>query len=126
VNFDLGWNPQRIEQRIGRIDRIGQNKEVFIFNLVAHGTVEEYVVHILSKKLRMFEMVVGEMSAVLGHMESGKSFEQMIKKVWLESNSQAEEKQGFKNLAQQLEETRKKYDKSRTNNHVMNQIGQIA
>ena len=43
INFDVPWNPMAIEQRIGRIDRIGQNREVFVFNLVTRGTLEEQV-----------------------------------------------------------------------------------
>src|SRR5262249_38181492 len=43
INFDVPWNPMAIEQRIGRIDRIGQQREVFVFNLVTRGTLEEQV-----------------------------------------------------------------------------------
>jgi len=126
VNFDLPWNPMKLEQRIGRIDRIGQENEVYIFNLVTEDTIEEYVVEILAKKLRMFEMVVGEMGSVLGHMEIGHSFEQMIRNVWLESSTREEEAEGFRDLAEKCAETRIKYDKNQANNHVVNQIGKSA
>jgi len=126
VNFDLPWNPMKVEQRIGRIDRIGQEDEVCIFNLVTENTIEEYVVEILAKKLRMFEMVVGEMGSVLGHMEAGQSLEQMIRSIWVKSDTADEEKQGFKDLADKVAETRKKYDRNRTNNHIMDQIGKSA
>jgi superfamily II DNA/RNA helicase len=52
INFDVPWNPMAIEQRIGRIDRIGQQREVFVFNLVTRGTLEEQVLHLLDEKIR--------------------------------------------------------------------------
>lgn len=51
INYDLPWNPMKIEQRIGRIDRIGQTKDVYIFNFILEGTVEEKVYSILDSKL---------------------------------------------------------------------------
>ena len=51
VNFDVPWNPMAIEQRIGRIDRIGQQREVFVFNLVTRGTLEEHVLQLLEEKI---------------------------------------------------------------------------
>jgi len=69
INFDIPWNPMAIEQRIGRIDRIGQTREVFVFNLVARGTVEEQVLRLLDEKINMFELVVGEAGAILGELK---------------------------------------------------------
>jgi ERCC4-related helicase len=57
INFEVPWNPMAIEQRIGRIDRIGQQREVFVFNLVTRGTLEEQVLHLLDEKISMFELV---------------------------------------------------------------------
>src|SRR5689334_21689 len=54
INFDIPWNPMAIEQRIGRVDRIGQQREVFIFNLVTAGTLEDQVLRILDEKINMF------------------------------------------------------------------------
>ena len=54
INFDVPWNPMAIEQRIGRIDRIGQEREVFVFNLVTRGTIEEHVLNLLDEKIAMF------------------------------------------------------------------------
>ncbi|MBU1486713.1 DEAD/DEAH box helicase family protein, partial [bacterium] len=66
INFDLPWNPQTIEQRIGRIHRIGQKREVFIFNLATKGTVEDQILRILDEKINMFELVVGEIQSIMG------------------------------------------------------------
>jgi len=54
-NFDLPWNPMRIEQRVGRLSRIGQTRDIEILNLVTAGTVEESVLHLLQAKLNLFE-----------------------------------------------------------------------
>src|SRR5207244_4287051 len=69
VNYDLPWNPMRVEQRIGRVHRLGQTSDVSIFNLVARDTIESYVLEILEKKIRLFELVVGEVEEILGHWE---------------------------------------------------------
>src|SRR5439155_12177535 len=68
VNFDLPWNPLKIEQRIGRVHRIGQTREVQIVNLWARDTIEEYVIELLDKKINMFQLVVGELDLVLGRL----------------------------------------------------------
>ena len=74
INFDIPWNPMAIEQRIGRIDRIGQTREVFVFNLVTAGTIEDAVLRILDEKINMFELVVGEVGAILGEFEEQHDF----------------------------------------------------
>lgn len=59
VNFDLPWNPMRIEQRIGRVHRIGQKHPVFAYNLVLNGTVEHHVVEVLGEKLELIMNQLG-------------------------------------------------------------------
>jgi superfamily II DNA or RNA helicase len=67
VNYDLPWNPMRVEQRIGRIDRVGQNSEVLtIVHFKAAGTIEERLYDKLHKKLGIFENSLGDLEAVLG------------------------------------------------------------
>src|SRR5262249_31124919 len=66
INYDLPWNPMRLEQRIGRVHRLGQEHPVRVVNLVSRGTLEAYVLEILERKIRMFELVVGEMEEILG------------------------------------------------------------
>jgi len=88
INFDLPWNPMVIEQRIGRIHRIGQQREVFIFNLAVRGTVEEEVLRILDEKINMFELVVGEIGAILGKMEEKEDFANMVFDAWLDTTDQ--------------------------------------
>ncbi len=69
VNYDLPWNPMKVEQRIGRIDRIGQKKPVSIFNLSTTGTVEERVLHVLNERIGLFEETVGGLDPILGDVE---------------------------------------------------------
>jgi SNF2 family DNA or RNA helicase len=83
VNFDLPWNPQRIEQRVGRIHRVGQSERVDIFNLSAEGTIEDYLLDILDRKLNMFELVIGEMGMILGHLTTEQDFEELLLEVWM-------------------------------------------
>ncbi|HEY7587177.1 MAG TPA: SNF2-related protein [Thermoplasmata archaeon] len=82
VNYDLPWNPLRIEQRIGRVHRLGQDREVHIVNLWAVDTVEEYLIELLDRKIHMFELVVGELDLILGHIEGRKSFEELLMDIW--------------------------------------------
>jgi SNF2 family DNA or RNA helicase len=84
-NFDLPWNPMRIEQRIGRLSRIGQTHDVYVFNLVAADTVESAVLHLLEAKLNMFELVIGEIDMVLGNLDEEREFQDVVADLWAES-----------------------------------------
>ena len=84
-NHDLPWNAMRIEQRIGRLSRIGQTHDVHVFNLVAAGTLEEAVLHLLEAKLNMFELVIGEIDMVLGNLEEEREFQDVVADLWGES-----------------------------------------
>lgn len=68
VNYDLPWNPMRIEQRIGRVHRVTQERDVHVANLFAVGTVDEDVYRLLHDKLRMFELLFGQVTTILGEM----------------------------------------------------------
>jgi len=80
INYDLPWNPNRLEQRMGRIHRYGQNKEVFIFNLVASDTREGRVLTALFKKLEQIRSELGsdKVFDVLGDVIQGKNLSQML------------------------------------------------
>jgi SNF2 family DNA or RNA helicase len=82
VNFDLPWNPLRIEQRVGRIHRIGQTQPVEIYNLSAVGTLEDYLLDILDRKVNMFELVIGEMDMILGELTDERDFDDLLFEVW--------------------------------------------
>lgn len=69
VNYDLPWNPMRVEQRIGRVDRIGQENTVQVFNLWVKDTVEERVLDVLERRINIFEQTVGGLDPILGDTE---------------------------------------------------------
>lgn len=69
VNFDLPWNPMRLEQRIGRIHRFGQQEPVQIMNITAAGTFEEVLQRVLLSKIRLFELVIGEIDSILAYLQ---------------------------------------------------------
>jgi superfamily II DNA or RNA helicase len=108
INFDIPWNPMAIEQRIGRIDRIGQSREVFIFNLVSRGTVEEQVLRLLDEKINMFELVVGEAGAILGDLDEERNFADLVLDAWLETTA-AGRVEAFDALGRRLDEARTQY-----------------
>ena len=70
VNYDLPWNPMRVEQRIGRVDRIGQENAISIFNLWVKDTIEARVLEVLENRIQVFEETVGGLDAILGETES--------------------------------------------------------
>ena len=98
-----------IEQRIGRIDRIGQTREVFVFNLVTTGTIEDEVLRILDEKINMFELVVGEVGAILGEFEDQHNFSGLVLDAWLRSSEEARST-AFVELEGQLVAARRQYD----------------
>ena len=69
VNYDLPWNPMRVEQRIGRIDRTGQKHEVSVFNFHVRGTIESRILEVLEHRVRLFEESVGGLEQILGEVE---------------------------------------------------------
>ncbi|CAG7624458.1 RNA polymerase-associated protein RapA [Paenibacillus solanacearum] len=88
INFDLPWNPMRVEQRIGRVHRLGQKEDVNIFNLSTQGTIEEYILSLLHEKINMFELVIGELDTILERFEKKTSLESHLAKMILSSASQ--------------------------------------
>lgn len=65
INFDLPWNPMKIEQRIGRVHRLGQETDVHIYNLAIQHTIEDRILDLLSNKIDVFEKVVGDLDDIL-------------------------------------------------------------
>ena len=109
VNYDLPWNPLRIEQRIGRVHRLGQGREVHVVNLWARDTVEAYLMELLDRKIHMFELVVGELDLILGTLDERRSFEDMMMEIW--TLRQAEERRAaLQRLGDALVRARDQYD----------------
>jgi SNF2 family DNA or RNA helicase len=113
VNFDLPWNPMRIEQRVGRIHRVGQTRPVQIFNLAAEGTVEDYILDVLDRKLNMFELVIGEMDMILGQLGDERDFEEIVMELWAQSQNSEEAGAAFERLGDALARAREVYQHTR-------------
>jgi SNF2 family DNA or RNA helicase len=109
INFDLPWNPMAIEQRIGRLHRIGQTREVFIFNLVARDTVESQVLQVLDEKINMFELVVGEIDAILGELDEQQDFADIVLTTWLETTQQ-DRSRAFADLGERMVKAKQQYE----------------
>lgn len=69
INYDLPWNPMRLEQRIGRIHRLGQERDVHIYNMATNGTVEEHILKLLYEKIQLFENVIGDLDDILTRID---------------------------------------------------------
>src|SRR5690606_27297586 len=78
VNFDLPWNPMRIEQRVGRLHRLGQTGPIQVVNLCLTGSLDDHLLRILGEKLNMFELVVGEIEMILGPLEEEADLEDVL------------------------------------------------
>ena len=65
INYDLPWNPMKLEQRIGRVHRLGQEHDVHIYNLAIQNTIEDHILELLQVKIGVFEQVVGELDDIL-------------------------------------------------------------
>jgi superfamily II DNA or RNA helicase len=70
VNYDLPWNPMKIEQRIGRLDRVGQKTNVLIYNFAVRDTLDEQILDVLDKRIRVFTESVGALDPILGDVEA--------------------------------------------------------
>lgn len=102
VNYDLPWNPQRVEQRIGRCHRFGQKYNVIVVNFSNKGNVaEERILELLTNKFRLFESVFGASDHVLGAIEDGLDFEKQIASILNRCKTAAEIDKAFKELEQE-------------------------
>jgi superfamily II DNA or RNA helicase len=108
VNFDLPWNPMEIEQRIGRLHRLGQQHPVRIYNLVQAGTLQEHLLELLQDKLNLFELVVGETGLILGDRFSSEDFAEEILRRWRDNEGRVAE--AMQELGHELAAARQTYD----------------
>jgi SNF2 family DNA or RNA helicase len=103
INYDLPWNPMRVEQRIGRVHRLGQKSDVLILNLAIKDTVEDYVLKVLYEKIRLFEVAIGEMDLILSELESGESLEKQIFEILAKARTNADRKRSLGKLKKKIE-----------------------
>jgi hypothetical protein len=105
VNFDLPWNPQRIEQRIGRCHRYGQKHDVVVINFLNEkNEVDRRVYELLEEKFSLFTGVFGASDDVLGTIESGVDFERRVLDIYQQCRTPEEIEAAFQKLRQELDE----------------------
>jgi len=113
VNFDLPWNPMQIEQRLGRLHRVGQDHDVMLTNLVCRGSIEQRVMHVLEAKINLFELVVGELDMILGRVDDDFDFENEVFDAFVDAVDDDEFERRLEALGNALAEARHGYLKSR-------------
>ncbi len=105
VNYDLPWNPQRIEQRIGRCHRYGQKHDVVVINFLnERNAADQRVLEILAEKFKLFDGVFGASDDVLGSIESGVDFERRILAIYQECRTPEEIDAAFRALQAEMDE----------------------
>ncbi|WP_270577454.1 DEAD/DEAH box helicase [Caldibacillus thermoamylovorans] len=102
INFDLPWNPMRLEQRIGRVHRLGQEKDVMVYNFATKGTVEEHILKLLYEKIHLFERVIGELDEILTKLGFGRLEDHLVD-IFGQSESEGEMKIKMDNLTAMIE-----------------------
>jgi len=121
INYDLPWNPMRVEQRIGRLHRLGQEYDVTIFNLSCNETIEAHVIELLARKIRMFELVIGELDLILGNLDGNKSFEDLLREAWVASSSETDLEERIDALGDVLITARRSYEQVRESNQLIDE-----
>ena len=106
INYDLPWNPQRIEQRIGRCHRYGQKHDVVVVNFVnRNNAADKRVYELLDQKFSLFKGVFGASDEVLGTIESGVDFEKRIALIYQSCRTDEEINQAFDKLQKEMDES---------------------
>jgi SNF2 family DNA or RNA helicase len=102
-NYDLHWNPMRIEQRIGRVHRLGQTHDVSVFNFVLRDSVDDYVLRLLYQKINLFTMTVGALETVLAEAQEGEiDLEERVLEILLKSDNDDEVRRRVESLGDEL------------------------
>lgn len=121
INYDLPWNPMRVEQRIGRVHRLGQKRDVLIVNLVAPDTIEMYVLRLLQEKIKLFEEVIGDLEAILpggdgAGFDPGTGFANELGRIVLECSNDGDLAERFERMGERLVPARNRFDAVRRRN----------
>src|ERR1035437_5774192 len=105
VNYDLPWNPQRIEQRIGRCHRYGQQHDVVVINFLnERNEADKRVLELLTEKFKLFDGVFGASDEVLGTIEAGEDLEKRILDIYQSCRPSEEINAGFRALKAEMDE----------------------
>jgi SNF2 family DNA or RNA helicase len=103
INLDLNWNPMKIEQRIGRVHRLGQTREVRVINMALKDTIDDYVVRLLYEKINLFTMTIGALETVLAETQDDElDLEERLLEILLESDDSATLREGVRALGNEM------------------------
>lgn len=103
-NYDLHWNPMKMEQRIGRVHRLGQSQEVLVANFALRDSIDEYVLRLLYQKINLFTMAIGQLESVLADVQDGEvDFEERILDVLLSGDNDGEVQANMETLGDDME-----------------------
>lgn len=106
VNYDLPWNPQLVEQRIGRCHRFGQAYDVVVINFISKdNVVEQRIFELLSIKFKIFEEILGTSDTILGALEDGKNLQKSIIDIYTKCRTKEEINSAFDEIQEQYKDT---------------------
>ena len=122
INYDLPWNPMRIEQRIGRVHRLGQSRDVHIYNFSTKDTIEEHIVYLLQEKINMFEMVIGELDSILTklNLNKGQKLESRLLDIVYGAEDKEELSAKINELGEEIVKAKKELHKERGTLDIFN------
>ncbi len=103
INYDLPWNPMRLEQRIGRVHRLGQEHPVHIYNLTTNGTIEAHILKLLYEKIHLFETVIGHLDDILERQQWAKTFEKRVTELFIRCRDERSFAAKLEQLTSELE-----------------------
>ncbi len=107
INYDMPWNPMKVEQRIGRVHRLGQTKDVYIYNLSTKDTIEEHILFLLNEKIKMFENVIGSLETILENLNIN-NIESNIIDIMINSQNENELREQLSSFGDKINTVRKK------------------
>ena len=113
INYDLPWNPMTIEQHVGRVHRIGQEREVYVFNFCLAGSVDERILAILHDTINLFELVAGEIEMILGYLDDEQDLASVVMDVWATNATPPERDAAFEVLSTRILTAKTRYEQTR-------------
>ncbi len=122
INYDIPWDPTRLEQRIGRVHRLGQLHDVSIYSLVSQGTYAEHLLHLYRQYLRLFELEVGELGMVLDEMDESFNFERELWELWLKYPDPAAQASAIAKIGSKLAQARNDFEQTMRGAAAINDI----
>jgi len=122
INYDIPWDPTRLEQRIGRVHRLGQLHDVAIYSLVSQGAYAEQLLHLYRQYLRLFELEVGELGMVLDEMDESFNFERELWELWLKHPDPATQASALARIGGKLAQARSDFEQSMRGAAAINDI----